>query len=468
MGFLRKHSHKDFSTNQVVQVYRELQKSPYTSDEEAVQSPRKHAILSSESLQTTDSEFEDISYPEGGLNAWLVVFGSFCATGAVFGLINTSAVFESYLKENQLRDYSHSQIGWIFSIYLFLVFSLGIFVGPIFDSYGPRLLVAAGSVVTVASMMLLSLCTEYYQILLTYSVLGGIGGVLLYAPAYGSIAHFFNVKRGFATGIATTAGGIGGIVLPLLLQYLLGDDGVGFGWSCRILAFIFLGLCSASNAFIRSRLGPPAKSVTLKSIWPDFSILQDRGFALATIGIFFMEWGLFAPLTYVVSYAKSHGNTSAESSVLLALLNAASVFGRFLPGLLADKVGRFNVIISTIALCVGSILGLWLPAGDSKPILIAFCICFGFASGSNLGLIPVCIGQFCDSRDYGRYVTTANTIASFGTLSSIPMGGALLGAGGQAGWERLIGFSAASYSVACICYTLARVSVTGWELRKKF
>jgi MFS family permease len=206
----------------------------------------------------------------------------------------------------------------------------------------------------------------------------------------------------------------------------------------------------------------------LKSIWPDFSILQDRGFALATIGIFFMEWGLFAPLTYVVSYAKSHGNTSAESSVLLALLNAASVFGRFLPGLLADKVGRFNVIISTIALCVGSILGLWLPAGDSKPILFAFCICFGFASGSNLGLIPVCIGQFCDSRDYGRYVTTANTIASFGTLSSIPMGGALLGAGGQAGWERLIGFSAASYSVACICYTLARVSVTGWELRKKF
>jgi hypothetical protein len=168
MGVFRKQSHKEFSTNQVVQVYRELQKSPYTSDEEAVQSPKKDAILSSESLQTTDSEFEDISYPEGGAKAWLVVFGSFCATGAVFGLINTSAVFESYLKENQLRDYSHSQIGWIFSIYLFLVFSLGIFVGPIFDSYGPRLLVAAGSVVTVASMMLLSLCTGRVTVFLFF------------------------------------------------------------------------------------------------------------------------------------------------------------------------------------------------------------------------------------------------------------------------------------------------------------
>lgn len=96
-------------------------------------------------------------FPEGGWTAWLVVLGSFCAMFSIYGLINTSAVFEAYFKTNQLREYSHSQIGWIFSLYLFLVFFAGIQVGPIFDRFGPKILVAAGSLLIVTSLMLLSL-----------------------------------------------------------------------------------------------------------------------------------------------------------------------------------------------------------------------------------------------------------------------------------------------------------------------
>ncbi|CAH0000081.1 unnamed protein product [Clonostachys byssicola] len=434
--------------------------------------PNSQPTDSQDDVENSSRLSEDISYPEGGLQAWIVVFGSFCAMGAVFGLINTSAVFESYFKENQLRTYTHSEIGWIFSLYLFLVFFVGILVGPIFDRFGPRFLVGAGSILIVASLMLLSLSKEYYQIVLTYSVMGGIGGALLNCPAYGAIAHFFNKRRGLATGIAFTAGGIGGIIFPLLLQFLLADQGVGFGWSCRIMGFIMLILCGLANLCIRSRLSSTdtkGDEIKLSSVLPDITILRNKGFAMAALGIFFMEWGLFVPLTYIVSYAKTHGNGDAASSVLLSLLNAGSVLGRFLPGLVADKLGRFNVIIVTIGLCVTTILAMWLPAGHSKPTLMAFCILFGFASGSNLGLTPVCIGQFCDSRDYGRYVTTANMIASFGTLSSVPIGGALLGLGEQStGWMALIIFSGVSYVVAMICYMYARVSVTGFKLKAKF
>ncbi|CAH0018587.1 unnamed protein product [Clonostachys rhizophaga] len=427
------------------------------SPEESNESP-----LSSPSI---DSDQQ--TYPEGGLQAWLVVFGAFCALGAVFGIINTSAVFESHLKEHQLSEYGESQIGWIFSLYLFLVFFIGIQVGPIFDTYGPRLLVLTGSLLMVASLMFLSISTEYYQIIMTYSVMGGIGGALLYCPAYGAIAHFFNAKRGLATGIATTAGGIGGIVFPLMLQPLLGKDGVGFAWSCRILGFVILFLCVIANLFIRSRLSSERRPRKC-SVWPDFSILRHRGFACAAVGVFFTEWGLFVPLTYIISYAQSHGNGGIESSILLASLNAGSVLGRFLPGLLADYVGRFNVIIGTLSLCVITLLGMWLPAGNSKSLLFAFCTLFGFASGSNLGLIPVCIGQFCDCRNYGRYITVANMIASFGTLTSVPIGGAMLGLGGSTGWTGLILFSAIAYVMALSCFVCARVSSTGWKLWKRF
>jgi hypothetical protein len=99
----------------------------------------------------------ELDYPEGGREGWLVVFGSFCAMMCVFGVINTAAVFQSYFSENQLRDYTASEIGWIFSLYLFIVYFVGILVGPVFDRHGPRLLVAAGSLLLTASMFLLSI-----------------------------------------------------------------------------------------------------------------------------------------------------------------------------------------------------------------------------------------------------------------------------------------------------------------------
>lgn len=108
-----------------------------------------------------DKDLEE-PFPEGGFKAWLVVFGSFCTMLSVYGLINSSAVFESYFATHQLADSDSSTIGWIFSLYLFVVFFAGIQVGPIFDRHGPRLLVAVGSVLVVASQMILGFCTGKY------------------------------------------------------------------------------------------------------------------------------------------------------------------------------------------------------------------------------------------------------------------------------------------------------------------
>jgi hypothetical protein len=70
----------------------------------------------------TPSIGDETSYPEGGLRAWLVVFGSFCGMLASFGFMNTIGVFQTYLSNNQLKEYNESTIGWIFSVYgMFLV-----------------------------------------------------------------------------------------------------------------------------------------------------------------------------------------------------------------------------------------------------------------------------------------------------------------------------------------------------------
>ncbi len=109
--------------------------------------------------RTSDSSDDDGDFPEGGLRAWLVVFGSFCTMFMVFGIVNSTGAFQEYFSSNQLRDYSSGQIGWIFSLNLFLVFFCGIYTGRIFDVHGPKVPLAVGSLALVLSMMLLSFCT---------------------------------------------------------------------------------------------------------------------------------------------------------------------------------------------------------------------------------------------------------------------------------------------------------------------
>ena len=227
-------------------------------------------------------------------------------------------------------------------------------------------------------------------------------------PAIASIGHFFFAKRGNASGIAMTSGSIGGIIIPLMLQKLI--PMVGFAWATRVLGFILVFLLILANLLIRSRL--PRKKAP--KVVPDLTVFKDLTFAFTTIGIFLLEWGLFVPLTYISSYTLAHGASSAFGFQILALLNTGSFFGRITAGLIADIMGRFNTLVLTILLCVVTILTLWLPAGHSKPLLIIFALSFGFASGSNLSLAPVCVGQLCKTENYGRYYASCWMVVSFG------------------------------------------------------
>lgn len=147
------HSHGGHGANE-----NDLIPCSHTTSSTSVYAGRAPSTLP-ERVASRMSASSALTFPEGGLHGWLAVAGSFCAMLSVFGLINSSAVFESYFSEHQLAAHSASQIGWIFSIYLFCVFFVGIQVGPIFDRYGARWLVAIGSLLIVLSLMLLGLCT---------------------------------------------------------------------------------------------------------------------------------------------------------------------------------------------------------------------------------------------------------------------------------------------------------------------
>ena len=202
-------------------------------------------------------------------------------------------------------------------------------------------------------------------------------------------------------------------MFPLVFQRLI--PAIGFPWACRIVGFIQIAFLILGNILVRSRLKPlPDAKASI-----DLAALLEPIFALTAFGVFLIQWGTLVPIAYTTSFAINSGIEEGFAYQLLAIFNAGSVLGRWLPNYVADKFGRFNVMFITTLSCVIFILGLWLPSGDSanpektKNMVIAFAVLYGFGSGSGIALTPVCVGQICRTEDYGKRYGTCYSLASF-------------------------------------------------------
>lgn len=59
--------------------------------------------------------FAPADFPDGGLDAWLCVFGGFLALFCTFGLVNCIGVFLEYYVTGPLASYGPSAVSWITS-----------------------------------------------------------------------------------------------------------------------------------------------------------------------------------------------------------------------------------------------------------------------------------------------------------------------------------------------------------------
>ena len=206
--------------------------------------------------------------PDGGLRAWLTVLGSTAAVTATFGVINSIGTFQSYLVSHQLHTISDRDVGWIPAVNLFLCLLLGVQFGPLFDRYGPRWIMAISSVAFVGGMLGMSFlgcdddnenrCTPGRELARTYALLMLLWGIVCGAAAaaitttsLALVAHWFDRRRGLASGVVYAGSSIGGVAFPLLMRETLPH--LGWAWSVRIIDLIVLSLLALGNACMRGR-----------------------------------------------------------------------------------------------------------------------------------------------------------------------------------------------------------------------
>ncbi|KAL2177498.1 uncharacterized protein P884DRAFT_200139, partial [Thermothelomyces heterothallicus CBS 202.75] len=103
-------------------------------------------------------------------------------------------LFQPYFETGKLFETSSSNISWIGSIQSFLLQLTGIIAGPLYDRGYLRFLLCTGSLLVVLGLMMLSLCTEYWQALLAQAFCLGIGAGLLFVPTVSLIPTWFSTR----------------------------------------------------------------------------------------------------------------------------------------------------------------------------------------------------------------------------------------------------------------------------------
>jgi len=212
-----------------------------------------------------------------------------------FGWINAIGIFQEYYQQNNLSRYSSSSVSWIPSMEVFMMFFGGPIWGKVFDNYGPRYLLLVGTFLHVFGLMMTSLSTEYYQILLSQGVVSSLGSSMVFSASTASVGTWFFKKRAASFGIMASGSSLGGVIFPIMVPRLIRQ--VGFPWTMRICAFIILGMLIIANLTVKSRLPPrPQKIDVMEFIRP----LKQKSFALVCVASFFFFFGTFLPFNYLI------------------------------------------------------------------------------------------------------------------------------------------------------------------------
>lgn len=389
--------------------------------------------------------------PDGGIQAWLQVLGSWVTLVATWGLVNTFGVYQTYYETTLLPSSSSSAISWIGSLQASLLMLVGVVAGPLYDAGYFRHLLISGLFLIVFGQFMTSLGREYWQLLLAQGICVGVGMGFIMLPSTAILSQYFTTKRAFVIGIASSGSPLAGIVFPIIFSRLV--PRIGFGWATRVIAFILLGLSVIPIAFMKTRV-PPAGH---KRALIDTSALQDLAFVLFMVAGFFMFLCLYTAFFYIQLFGEMHHLSSLDfSPYLVTLLNVGSVFGRIIPNYLADKLGSVNTAIACAA--VSAILAYgWLGIHNLAG-LVVFALLYGLFSGGIVSVMPsAIIAMSPDMSRVGTRMGMMFTLTGFSILVGTPIAGAILGGYSDREWRGVIGYSAAGLTLGSMLYSASRV-----------
>lgn len=297
-------------------------------------------------------------------------------------------------------------------------------MGAALDAWGPRRVVAAGTLLQAVSLAVVATSASILQVYAGFA----LAAVSLCANTYiaisAAVSALFEKQRGQAMGVAMLGLGVGGLVLPNVTQRLLqlGWQQVYWiyaGLALLMLPLIWWGLAAAGGPAGTSgseEAGDdgdhgPAALLRTRSFW---------GLALGD-GLTGLIFSFFT--VHFVAIATESGITAATAALFFGVFLFLSSPGTLALGVLAD---RFSVWPLTM-ICYGLPV-LLVPALFGLPELVflgLFALVPGFLAGGRAAIFPLAIGYSFGAPHVARAYGWLNVAFLFGTAVGPMLSGVL-------------------------------------------
>ncbi|KAL1679566.1 major facilitator superfamily domain-containing protein [Schizophyllum commune] len=451
---------------------------------------------------------DDGAFPRGKWKAWSTVIGAFLIQFYVVGILTGFGVFQEYYTTAWLPGYTTSDISWIGGVQYLFELGLGPVAGRLYDAGYGRLSTLLGSFISMFSFFMLSLVkpNQYYQVFLVQGVGMGLGLMFVFGTTMTMVSQHFRGQRALAMGIVAASAPLGSIMYTILLNHLFHGP-VGFAWGMRYVAFATLGCFVVGNAMLHSPVkegkgrrgslrglkfvrktdvsvakeasgadADPEKNDGTSTLKTDGTAtpksdsekvpsaddqtspaqnappptveapLWDLPFVLVMISALLWSLGATPPNFYMQLYAELHGVNEQLCFYSFAILSFASIFGRILPGWMADRWGAAEVFVPSlgvVGLISFAMFGCGHPAG-----LVIFALIFGYFFGTVIAMyMPMVASMTPEGAGMGRRLGVSLTPVGIGSFVGPPMVGAILGPNYD--WWKTIVFSGVMVLSAC-------------------
>ncbi|XP_045920562.1 monocarboxylate transporter 1-like [Micropterus dolomieu] len=336
--------------------------------------------------------------PEGGWG-WAVVVGAFISIGFSYAFPKSITVFFKDIEV--IFDATPSQVSWISSIMLAVMYGGGPVSSILVNRFGSRPIMIVGGCLSGSGLVAASFCNTVEQLYFFIGVVGGLGLAFNLNPALTMIGKYFYKRRPIANGIAMAGSPVFLSTLAPLNSWMYDQ----FGWrgSFLILGGLLLNCCVAGSLMrpIGPKPQPPkpdsAGDKAVDSVQPqpkktvlqtvnsfiDLTLFKHRGFLLYLGGNVIMFFGLFAPLVFLSNFAKSKGISKDKAAFLLSVLAFVDMVARPSMGILANtKWVRPRIqYYFAAAVFYNGLCHVFAPLSVDYVGFVIYAIFFGFAFG---------------------------------------------------------------------------------------
>jgi len=338
---------------------------------------------------------------------WMVVAACFFSIAVLDGICYSFGVFMDPIKDEM--DESRAGVAAVGSIQAAMYFFTGPVAARLVDRLGNRPVLIAGAIIAAAGMFISSFSTSVAWLILSFSVLGGIGFGLMFMPALVTPALHFNKRRALACGVAVCGTGIGTLTIPPLANALI----TAYGWrgALRVISAIVLSCLFCGFAFFKptndeesntsketgsageteaDRRREESDQQSEKCCSKFMGILLGADFIRApdlpvflifSLGDFLATLALYIPYSMLPDMAESRGISQVNAAYLISAAGLSSTVGRVVAGWVCDQDWLHPGMITMFANAGAGVSAFLLTSCTSFSSFLVFSSLFGFLTG---------------------------------------------------------------------------------------